>query len=57
MSDSTSVSTQIFSQEYHGFEDLVDMLEDIQYAIQTSDLDGEFQGTVQVLISYIPEKT
>ena len=38
--------------EYHGFEDILDMEEDIMYCKEIPD--GEFQGTVKITVEYIP---
>ena len=46
----------LFMKKYHGFEDVVDIERDIYEAIQDSDIPAEFQGVVEVTITYKPEE-
>lgn len=53
----------IFQKKYGGFESLYDIERDISEAFNpdfnpaAKDIPGEFQGTVQVTITYTPEGT
>lgn len=43
---------KLFSRDYHGFEDVLDMQNHIDWWIE-SNLSGEFQGTLKVTIEYV----
>lgn len=46
----------VFDKKYEGFESLYDIERDICEAIDANPiLEGEFQGTVQVIIVYTPK--
>lgn len=55
------MSKIIFEKEYHGFEAIVDLEEDIsdlwdaRLNKAVKDIPGEFQGTVKVVITYEDE--
>lgn len=57
------MSKVIFQKKYVGFESLYDIERDISEAFDTDfnpaakDIPGEFQGTIQVTMTYTPEET
>lgn len=50
------MSKIILDTEYHGFESISELIngEDFCYALEKSDVPGEFQGTLKVTVEYIP---
>lgn len=56
--DSQDDAMVIFSKEYHGFEDCVDIFRDVSEMFDRSlnpdvaDLPGEFHGTVTIKVTY-----
>jgi len=50
------MSKILLQKEYHGFESIDELIngEDFCYALEKSDIPGEFQGTLKVTVEYVP---
>lgn len=47
---------QLMNKQYHGFEAMSDIERDVYESIADANLPGEFQGTIAVTITYIPDE-